>query len=65
VFMKEFHNSHDIGTGSGPAGPALAGPLLGELNEPYYVAPKERPSVVDSRQVLWMVDGDLGRRLPD
>jgi len=50
--MKEFDNSHDIGTGSGPAGPALAGPLLGELNEPYYVAPKERPSVVDSRRVL-------------
>jgi len=40
-----------IGAGPGLAGPARAGPLLGEPIELYYVAYKERPSVVDGRQV--------------
>lgn len=43
-----------IGAGPGLAGSAMARPLLSELInnlELHYVAYKERPSVVDSRQV--------------
>ena len=40
-----------IGPGPGPAGPALAGSLLGEPIELYYVAYIERPSAVNGQQV--------------